>query len=97
MCSKVSRSIFQSHKSVSRAKSGAFSRWHAGWVRQNVPDSAHVAIDDWFMGKTDDLVANRTSKMIQNSPDKTPYRLYNKYVVESTSTTMLTPSATTTS
>jgi ribosome modulation factor len=73
---------FQSHKTVSQCKSNAFSRWHAGWVRQNVSDSAHQTIDDWFMGKTDDLCPNKTLKIARNFLEKTPYRLYHKYHVE---------------
>jgi hypothetical protein len=81
-CSSI-KLYFQSHKSVSRKKFGAFSRWHAGWVRQNVTDSASQAIDDWFMGKTADLAPNRTQRVIRNVSDKSPYRLFSKFVVES--------------
>ena len=76
------KNIFQSHKTVSQRKFGEFSRWHAGWVRQNVADSAHQEIESWFTGKTDDLVPNRTQKVTRNCLDKTPYKLYNKYTVE---------------
>ena len=67
---------------MSRRKSGAFGRWHAAWARQNVPESQHKNIDNWFMGKSEELVPNRTTKLVRTDHDKTPYRNYNKYRVE---------------
>ena len=84
---------FQSHKAVSLRKSSAFSRWHAGWVRQNVTDSAHQAMDHWFMGKTDELLPNRTQKIARTFMQKTPYRLYHKYMVELLKNNLANPNA----
>jgi hypothetical protein len=47
-----------------------------------VTDAAHVAIDKWFMGKSDDLCPNRTQKVTRALLDKTPYRVYHKFTVE---------------
>ncbi len=73
---------FQSHKTVSLRKSSAFSFWHASWVRQNVPDTAHHSIEQWFMGKSDQLVPNRTQKLSRSSQEKAPYRQYLRYKVD---------------
>ena len=70
---------FQSHKKVSRRKTGDFNRWHSGWLAENVSESAHSAVADWFMGKTEGLVPNKTHKIVKNDHDKTPYRTYHKF------------------
>jgi hypothetical protein len=51
-------------------------------VRQNVTDSAHSAVEQWFMGKSDELLPNRTLKTPKTILEKTPYRVYHKYVVD---------------
>ena len=74
----------QSHKKVSRRKTGDFNRWHSGWLAENVSESQHSSVADWFMGKTapqsaPDLVPNKTHKIVKNDLEKTPYRTYHKF------------------
>ena len=71
--------LLQSHKKVSRRKTGDFNRWHSTWLAENVSESAHSSVADWFMGKTDGLVPNKTHKVVKNDHDKTPYRTYHKF------------------
>ena len=74
--------LFQSHKAVSRRKTSDFNRWHSKWVKDHVSDVQHSSINDWFMGKSDGLVNNKTHKVIKSDQDKTPYRTFYKFKAE---------------
>jgi len=71
-----------SHKAVSRRKTSDFNRWHSKWVKDHVSDVQHSSINDWFMGKSDGLVNNKTHKVIKSDQDKTPYRTFYKFKAE---------------
>jgi hypothetical protein len=44
-----------------------------------VSETQHGFVADWFMGKTDGLVPNKTHKIVKNNMEKTPYRIYYKF------------------
>jgi hypothetical protein len=71
-----------SHKAVSRRKTSDFNQWHSKWLKQHVSDAQHSSITDWFMGKIDGLVHNKTHKVIKSDQDKTPYRTFYKFKAE---------------
>lgn len=74
--------ILQSHKAVSRRKCSDFGKWHSKWLKSNVSDSSQTSIQDWFMGKCEGLVANKTHKVTKADLDHTPYRTFYKYKAE---------------
>ena len=74
--------IFQSHKAVSRRKTSDFNRWHSRWVKDHVSEVQHSSINDWFMGKCDGLVNNKTQKVVKSDQEKTPYRTFYKFKAE---------------
>merc|ERR1712020_762303 len=57
-----------SHKAVSRRKQADFGRWHSKWLKANVSDSSQTSINEWFMGKCDGLVPNKTHKILKTHP-----------------------------
>ena len=67
---------------VSRRKTSDFNRWQSTWVKDNVSEAQHSSINDWFMGKCDGLVNNKTHKVIKSDQDKTPYRTFYKFKAE---------------
>jgi len=71
-----------SHKAVSHRKQNDFKRWHSKWLSSNVSDSSKTSINEWFMGKCDGLVPNKTHKIVKNNLDITPYRTFYKYKAE---------------
>jgi len=71
-----------SHKAVSRRKTSDFNKWHSKWVKKNVSESAKANIEDWFMGRSDGLVPNKTHKITRADPERTPYRTYYKFKSE---------------
>lgn len=71
-----------SHKAVSRRKTGDFNRWHSKWLKQHVSEIQHTNLNEWFMGKSDGLVNNKTHKVIKSDQDKTPYRTFYKFKAE---------------
>ncbi len=73
---------FQSHKAVSRRKQSDFGRWHSKWIKSNVSESSQTSIQDWFMGKCEGLVPNKTIKLTKADLDHTPYRTFYKYKAE---------------
>ena len=79
--------FFQSHKAVSRRKAGDFGRWHSKWIKSNVSESSQSSINEWFMGKCDGLVPNRTHKVTKADHERTPFRTYYKYRAEIVKTT----------
>ena len=74
--------FLQSHKAVSHRKQNDFKRWHSKWLSSNVSDSSKTSINEWFMGKCDGLVPNKTHKIVKNNLDITPYRTFYKYKAE---------------
>ena len=64
---------------MSRRKTGDFNRWHANWLADHVSESQHAAVADWFMGKVDGLVPNKTHKIVRNDMERTPYRTFYKW------------------
>lgn len=76
-----------SHKAVSRRKAGDFGRWHSQWLKKNVSESSQTSINEWFMGKCEGLVPNRTHKITKADLERTPYRTYYKYRAEIVKTT----------
>ena len=71
-----------SHKAVSRRKHADFGRWHAKWAKSHVTDAQRAHADDWFMGRCEGLVPNKTHKITRADQDKSPYRTYHKYKSE---------------
>jgi paired amphipathic helix protein Sin3a len=71
-----------SHKAVSRRKVSDFGRWHSKWLKSNVSDTSQTSINEWFMGKCEGLVPNRTHKITKNNLESTPFRTYYKYKAE---------------
>jgi len=71
-----------SHKAVSRRKTSDFNRWHSKWVKEHVSDIQETNINEWFMGKSDGLVNNKTHKITKSDQDRTPYRTYYKFKAE---------------
>lgn len=71
-----------SHKAVSRRKASDFGRWHSKWLKSNVSESSQTSINDWFIGKCEGLVANKTLKVTKHDLDHTPYRTFYKYKAE---------------
>ena len=67
---------------VSHRKQNDFKRWHSKWLSSNVSDSSKTSINEWFMGKCDGLVPNKTHKIVKNNLDITPYRTFYKYKAE---------------
>ena len=51
-------------------------------MKDNVSEAQHSSINDWFMGKCDGLVNNKTHKVIKSDQDKTPYRTFYKFKAE---------------
>ena len=45
-------------------------------------DSSKTSINEWFMGKCDGLVPNKTHKIVKNNLNITPYRTFYKYKAE---------------
>jgi len=86
-----------SHKAVSRRKSSDFGRWHSKWLKSNVSDSSQVSINEWFMGKCEGLVANKTIKVTKADHESTPYRTFYKYKAEIIKTSSNGPTSNTTS
>ena len=78
----ISNFILQSHKAVSRRKCGDFGKWHQKWLKTNVAESSQTSINEWFMGKCEGLVANKTHKVTKADLDSTPYRTFYKYKAE---------------
>ena len=74
--------FFQSHKKVSRRKTGDFNKWHSKWVKKHVSDSQQSSLNEWFMGKCDGLVPNKTHKVTKADHEKTPYRTYHRFKAE---------------
>ena len=72
----------QSHKAVSRRKTSDFNRWHSKWVKEHVSEVQESSITEWFMGKCDGLVKNKTQKVVKSDQDRTPYRTYYKFKAE---------------
>ena len=72
---------FQSHKKVSRRKQADFGRWHSKWLKSNVSDTSQTSINEWFMGKCDGLVPNKTYKIEYNNLEITSFRTFFKYMV----------------
>ncbi len=64
---------------MSRRKTGDFGRWHNKWLKKNATEAARNSIDEWFNGKCEGLVANKTHKVVKADHDVTPYRTYYKY------------------
>ena len=85
---------FQSHKKVSRRKQADFGRWHSKWLKSNVSDTSQTSINEWFMGKCDGLVPNKTHKIIKNNLEITPYRTFFKFKAEILKTSSNGPSLT---
>mgnify|MGYP003305111703 CR=1 FL=1 len=56
----LSSFYFQSHKAVSRRNTGDFNRWHSKWLKLHVSEVQHTNLNEWFMGKSDGLVNNKT-------------------------------------
>merc|ERR1719242_1295216 len=71
-----------SHKAVSRRKCSDFGRWHSKWLKSNVSDTSQTSINEWFMGKCEGLVPNRTHKITKATLESTPFRTYYKYKAE---------------
>jgi len=71
-----------SHKAVSRRKCSDFGRWHSKWLKSNVSDTSQTSINEWFMGKCEGLVPNRTHKITKADHESTPFRTYYKYKAE---------------
>jgi len=71
-----------SHKKVSRRKQADFGQWHSKWLKSNVSDTSQTSIDEWFMGKCDGLVPNKTRKIVKNNMEITPYRTFFKFKAE---------------
>merc|ERR1712088_633255 len=71
-----------SHKAVSRRKTSDFNRWHSKWVKEHVSEVQESSITEWFMGKCDGLVKNKTQKVVKSDQDRTPYRTYYKFKAE---------------
>lgn len=71
-----------SHKAVSRRKQGDFGKWHSKWLKSHVAESSQTSINEWFMGKCDGLVANKTHKVTKADLESTPYRTFYKYKAE---------------
>ena len=86
--------ILQSHKKVSRRKQADFGRWHSKWLKSNVSDTSQTSINEWFMGKCDGLVPNKTHKIIKNNLEITPYRTFFKFKAEILKTSSNGPSLT---
>ena len=74
--------FLQSHKAVSRRKQGDFGKWHSKWLKSHVAESSQTSINEWFMGKCDGLVANKTHKVTKADLESTPYRTFYKYKAE---------------
>jgi len=71
-----------SHKAVSRRKTSDFNRWHSKWVKEHVSEVQESNINEWFMGKCDGLVKNKTQKVTKSHQERTPYRTYYKFKAE---------------
>jgi len=71
-----------SHKAVSRRKQGDFGKWHSKWLKSHVAESSQTSINEWFMGKCEGLVANKTHKVTKADLESTPYRTFYKYKAE---------------
>ena len=74
--------LLQSHEKVLRRKQATFGQWHSKWLKDNVSDTSQTSINDWFMGKCNGLVPNKTHKIEYNYLEITPYRTFFKYMVE---------------
>jgi paired amphipathic helix protein Sin3a len=85
-----------SHKKVSRRKQADFGRWHSKWLKSNVSDTSQTSINEWFMGKCDGLVPNKTHKIVKNNLEITPYRTFFKFKAETLKTSSNGPSLTST-
>ena len=71
-----------SHKAVCRRKHGDFNRWHVKWASKHVSDAQREHTENWFMGRSDGLVPNKTHRITRADGEKTPYRTYHKYKSE---------------
>ena len=67
---------------MSRRKQGDFGKWHSKWLKSHVAESSQTSINEWFMGKCDGLVANKTHKVTKADLESTPYRTFYKYKAE---------------
>lgn len=72
----------QSHKAVSKRKVKDFTNWHKKWLRQNVSPAQQNSVNDWFMGKCDGLVPNKTHKIVKSDLEKAPFHPFVKFRAE---------------
>ena len=59
-------------------------------------DTSQTSINEWFMGKCDGLVPNKTHKIVYNYLEITPYRTFFKFKAEILKTSSNGPTLTST-
>jgi len=74
----------QTHPDVCTYKYRKFNTWHSEWAAKNVAATAGSHTADWFMGRTEGLSANQTTKVTVNADVKKipPYRTFYKFKAE---------------
>ena len=51
-------------------------------MKSHVSENSQTSINEWFMGKSEGLVPNKTVRITRADPDRTPYRTFHKYRAE---------------
>ncbi|XP_022900635.2 paired amphipathic helix protein Sin3a isoform X1 [Onthophagus taurus] len=72
----------ETHAAVTKRLAVQFHAWLKKWVSSNVTDVQLKQCTDWFMGRGENVVPNRTRIQTNNDYTRTPYAVYNKYHVE---------------
>lgn len=74
--------LFQTHPIVTKRQNNRFRSWLKSWVTSNVSDLQQKQCTDWLMGRSDNVIPNRTKVITHNDSTRTPYVPYNRYRVE---------------
>ncbi|GIY36696.1 hypothetical protein CEXT_216131 [Caerostris extrusa] len=66
-----------SHKRVSLRLHKRFDKFHQQWLKRNVDDAQEKRCRNWLVGDCEDSVP--TTCLSIDNPNKSPYRLFNRY------------------
>ncbi|CAH0550046.1 unnamed protein product [Brassicogethes aeneus] len=72
----------KSHPTVTKLKASRFRAFLKEWAVENVSDAQSRDCAEWFMGRGDGFVPNRTRLHCDNDCARAPYVPYNRYRVE---------------
>lgn len=75
----------QTHPQVTMSMDNKFNVYIQKWLLKSCSDLQRLTISDWLLGRNqNDFVSCKTTVKKDNNISETPYRVYNRYKVDYT-------------